>query len=76
MGWKTMTQITHNPKPEVSRFEKDANAHSAGVVAEFAHLLKHNKKWWLTPIILILLLLGLLVVLAGTAVGPFIYTLF
>ena len=38
---------------------------------------RHNKKWWMTPIILVLLLLGVLVVLAGTGMaGPSIYTLF
>ena len=36
-----------------------------------------RKKIWLAPIIIILLLLGLLIVLAeGTAVAPFIYTIF
>ena len=38
--------------------------------------LKHNKKWWLTPIILVLLLFGVLLILGGTAAAPFIYTLF
>ena len=71
-----MTQLTQNPKSNPARFEKDANAHTTGMIEEFLHFIRHNKKWWLTPIIFILLLLGLLVVLAGTAVGPFIYTLF
>ncbi|MEA3492110.1 MAG: DUF5989 family protein [Campylobacterota bacterium] len=36
-----------------------------------------RKKFWLLPIILIMLLLGALIVLAeGSAVAPFIYTLF
>ena len=35
-----------------------------------------KKRWWLTPIILALLLLGLIVVLAELSVAPFIYTLF
>ena len=39
--------------------------------------LKVRKKWWLTPIVLFSLLLGLLIVsTAGSAVAPFIYTLF
>lgn len=39
--------------------------------------LNERKKWWLTPIILTLLLLGVLLVLGGgTAVAPFVYTLF
>lgn len=39
--------------------------------------LKVRKKWWLTPIVVFTLLLGLLIVLTeGSAVAPFIYTLF
>ncbi len=39
--------------------------------------LRERKKYWLTPIILTLLLLGLLLVMGGgTAVAPFVYTLF
>jgi len=36
-----------------------------------------RKKFWLAPIIIVLLLLGVLIVLAeGSAVAPFIYTIF
>lgn len=39
--------------------------------------MKDRKKFWLAPIIVILLLLGLLIVFgAGSAIAPFIYTLF
>ena len=39
--------------------------------------LRVRKKWWLTPVIVTLLLLGVLIVLAeGSAIAPFIYTLF
>ena len=39
--------------------------------------MKVRKKFWLAPIILIMMLLGVLIVLTqGTAVAPFIYTLF
>ena len=39
--------------------------------------LKVRKKWWLTPIILFTMLISLLIVLTeGTAVAPFVYTLF
>ncbi len=44
---------------------------------EFWGFMKTRKKFWLTPIIIILLLLGILIVLSETsAVAPFIYTLF
>ena len=39
--------------------------------------MKERKKFWLAPIILVMLLLGVLVVLAnGSAIAPFIYTIF
>lgn len=38
--------------------------------------LKVRKKWWLAPLIIILLLIGLLLVLGATSLGPLIYTLF
>jgi hypothetical protein len=39
--------------------------------------LKERKKFWLLPLILIMLILGALIVFAGgTAIAPFIYTLF
>ncbi|MBX2818882.1 MAG: hypothetical protein KTR29_04345 [Rhodothermaceae bacterium] len=39
--------------------------------------LKVRKKWWLTPIVLVLLLLSLIIVLVnGSALAPFIYSIF
>jgi len=39
--------------------------------------MRERKKFWLAPIILVMLLLGVLIVFAqGSAVAPFIYTLF
>ena len=63
-------------KQGVTDFESQAAEKSAGLLGEFLGFLMHNKKWWMTPIILVLLLLGALVLLSGTAVAPFIYTLF
>jgi hypothetical protein len=47
-----------------------------GILGELWAFISHNKKWWLTPILLMLLLLGVLIVLGGTGAAPFIYTLF
>ncbi len=47
------------------------------ILKEFWGFLKTRKKWWLLPIIIMLVLLGLLIVLTeGSALAPFIYTLF
>jgi hypothetical protein len=55
---------------------KQAEGQKQGLVSEFWDFLKDNKKWWLAPIVIAILGLGLLVLLGGTAAAPFIYTLF
>jgi len=47
------------------------------ILFEFWEFLKERKKWWLAPIIIFLILFGTLIVLTeGTAIAPFIYTIF
>ena len=47
------------------------------LVREFFLFIKHEKKWWLGPLILVLLIVGALVVFAGTSpLAPFLYPLF
>jgi uncharacterized protein DUF5989 len=47
------------------------------ILKEFWHFLKVRKKWWLAPIVLFLLVLGVLLVAAkGSVLAPFIYSLF
>jgi hypothetical protein len=48
----------------------------AGALTEFWRFLRHTKKWWLLPIVVVFILFGILVALAGTGAAPFIYTLF
>jgi hypothetical protein len=59
---------------EFSRLAEQTSQQS--LLSEFWGFLKTNKKWWLTPILAMLLGLGGLLVLSGTAAAPFIYTLF
>lgn len=48
-----------------------------GFVMELLGFMKERKKFWLLPIVTVLVLLGSLIVLTqGSAVAPFIYTLF
>lgn len=47
-----------------------------GIASDLLHFMKHNKKWWLAPFLIIFLIMGLLVVLSGTGAAPFVYTLF
>ena len=64
------------PKP-TSEFEKAAaEQQSESLISEFWAFLKQNKKWWLLPIVIVMLMLGVLIFLSSTAAAPFIYTLF
>lgn len=47
-----------------------------GFFSELVMFLKHNKKWYLIPIIVSILLFGVLIALGSTGAAPFIYTLF
>ncbi len=57
-------------------FASQSQARPPSVVAEFVDFLIHNKKWWLTPIVIVLLILSFFVLMTNTALGPFIYVLF
>ncbi len=57
-------------------FEAAGTQRHPGLIREFWYLLSNTKKWWLLPILIIMLLFGGLMLLSGTAVAPFIYTLF
>jgi Family of unknown function (DUF5989) len=47
------------------------------VMSEFWQFMRQNKKFWLAPIVLVLVMIGVLLAVAGSsALAPFIYTLF
>jgi hypothetical protein len=64
-----------NERDDVERKDLSelVESRQSGVLAEFWLFLKYNKKWWLLPLLLALLLLGLLVILSGSGLAPFIY---
>ncbi|HNR71625.1 MAG TPA: DUF5989 family protein [Verrucomicrobiota bacterium] len=64
-------------KQPQNEFEKAAaQPPRGGLIVELVEFLRQNKKWWLLPILILSLLLGLLIVLSGSGLAPFIYTLF
>lgn len=64
-------------KTDRNEFERMAkNQRESSFLVELWALIRQQRKYWLIPIVAVLLLLGLLVSLSGTAVAPFIYTLF
>jgi hypothetical protein len=71
------TDLSKDEQP--GEFEQAAvDDKSPGLVREFLEFLGENKKWWLLPIVAVLLLIGLFVFLSSLspAAAPFIYTLF
>ncbi len=61
---------------QADEFQQQAEQPQLGLTAEFVDFLLHNKKWWLTPIILALLGVGIMIWLGSSGAAPFIYTLF
>lgn len=48
-----------------------------GLIGELWAYMRERKKWWLLPVILVMLIVGSLLVFAqGSALAPFIYTIF
>jgi hypothetical protein len=61
----------------LSEFEREARvAASHGMLRDLLAFIWHSKKWWMAPLIITLMLLGVLVFLSSTAAAPFIYSLF
>ena len=72
-----MNEPTEKPQTEPKdEFLKAAADEDRGLIAEFWAFMAENKMWWLTPILVVFGLLGVLLILGATGVAPFIYTLF
>jgi hypothetical protein len=59
-----------------SAFARAEAGKQANLFSELFAMMKQNKKFWLGPIIIILLLFGLFITLGSSAAAPFIYSLF
>ena len=71
-----MADDKSSDSPDVTEFEQMSDERQMGLMEEFWLFIKEEKKWWLTPIILVLLGVGVLVALTSGGAAPFIYTLF
>jgi hypothetical protein len=60
----------------VSEFERQAEEAPSGLIEEFVDFLLHSKRWWLLPIIVVLLLMSALIWISGTSLGSFLYRLY
>lgn len=66
--------MTQNPAEE--ELAAAANEPQPSLLVEFWQFLRQNKKWWLLPIVVVLLVFSLLIALAGSGAAPLIYTFF
>lgn len=72
-----MMATKHNSDSDPStEFSAQAESYEPGIVREFLDFLRYNKKWWMTPIIVVLALVGMLAVAGSSSVTPFLYTIF
>lgn len=72
------TRDASKPEAEVAFIQTGSiDVEKLKIIKEFLGFLVQNKKWWLIPLILILLVLSFLILFSeGSALAPFIYTLF
>jgi len=57
-------------------FQEAAEEKPVSLGREVVEMLKHNKKWWMIPIIVMLAIFAGLLIWGSTGAAPFIYTLF
>ncbi len=63
------------PSDAAEQFARQAKQPSPGLLNEYWYFLRHSKKWYIIPTIILLLLLGLLVGLSASGLMPFIYAI-
>lgn len=71
-----MTDSELKSSDSPSEFEQAGEERPMSLMEEFWLFIREEKKWWLTPIVLVLLLAGVAIFLTSTGAAPFIYTLF
>jgi hypothetical protein len=57
-------------------FQEIAHRQPPSLLMEFWDFLRHNKKWWLLPILMLIFGMGVLIFLSSTPLAPFIYSMF
>lgn len=67
---------SNDDSSKAAQFTAQAEQQQAGFLAELVAFLRDNKRYWLAPILIVLLLVGVLMALATTSAAPLIYPLF
>ncbi len=71
-----MADPTSDPSRPADEFAREAERKTPGLARELWAWLRHNKKWWLAPLLIVLFVVGVVVVVGSTVLGPFLYPLF
>ena len=71
-----MTPSPEGPEKADNEFLEEASRQRSSFLSDYLYLLRTNRKWWMLPLIVLLLVLGGLVLFSSTGVAPLIYTLF
>jgi Family of unknown function (DUF5989) len=71
-----MSKRDESNEAKSSDFRRQAESRPPSLLAEFVDFLRHNRKWWLIPIVLLLLLSAGLLVLASLPGASVLYTFF
>jgi hypothetical protein len=69
-------QSTPTPDRGQPTFTEQAEQPAPSLLREYFEFLRHNKKWWLIPILLALGLLAVLAYFSASPLAPFIYPIF
>lgn len=64
------------PTPEEDFQKLGEAAPKGGTVSELFGFLKETKKWWLAPILIAILILGVFLIIGSTGAGAWVYTFF
>lgn len=71
-----MNDANKEPSSQAEKFTQQSTQARGSFLSEYIYLLKNNRKWWMLPLVFLLLAFGALMILSATGAAPFIYTLF
>jgi hypothetical protein len=71
-----MSDKHDHQKDDREEFLNAAGGDDKGIVGEFVEFMAENKLWWMTPILVVFGLLGVLLILGATGIAPFLYAMF
>ncbi len=71
-----MATKKHDTPTQAEEFARQGTMRRTSFASDLIFFLKNNKKWWMLPLIGLLLMFGVLMFLATTGIAPYLYTLF